>query len=502
MKPHKIVILGGGTAGWMAANLMKHYWHNLPVDIVLLESPEVGIVGVGEGSTPTLKRFFQILGIAESDWMAKCNATYKLDIRFDGWSPQSGVKSYSHPFVGQLDTFTQRAFEVNCRTRRMGLAVNTRPTDFFLNGVLAQQHKGPLVGEHFPFRVEYGYHFDSILLGKYLAEFAQSKGVKHQSCKVVDSRLDPQGNISCLIDENGDEITGDFFIDCSGFAAVLAQKTLAGEFESFDANLFNDRAVVIATDKQQDPQPYTRSTALSCGWAWQIPLQNRTGNGYVYSSKYLADEDAAKELLAHLDLPLSKLSECRTLKMRVGQLKQHWLKNCLALGLAQGFIEPLEATALHLVQISIEMFVSLYEKGQFSNQYQAEYNQKIYQRFERVRDYIVAHYKLNTRNDSQYWCDNRENMQLSDSLRHLLDVWYREQDLSGEIRRQKIENHFSSASWHCLFAGYGVFPPLAANQPNKGDLYKEQNIEQFLAGCAVNFCSHTDNLAGKKRDLD
>ncbi|MER2493285.1 tryptophan halogenase family protein [Catenovulum sediminis] len=492
-----IVILGGGTAGWMAANLLIKKWSDLGGTVSLIESPEIGIVGVGEGSTPTLKRFFEIIDVAESDWMSECNATYKVDIKFANWSPESGISQYSHPFVSQVDTFTRRAFEVNCRTRRLGLDVNTRPSDFFINGVLASQNKAPVTPENFPFRMEYGYHFDSHLLGQFLKRLAISRGVKHVSDKITSVEQKTNGDIARLTGENGQKYEGDFFIDCSGFAAVLMQKTLNVPFQSFKDNLFNDSAVVMPTS--HDAQSlhnipvYTQADALSNGWCWNIPLTNRFGNGYVYSSDFISDEQAEIEFRKHLNMLESEV-ECRHLKMRVGQLNKHWQNNCLAVGLSQGFIEPLEATALHLVQIAIELFILKYQEGHFSNALQAEYNSKMHERYERVRDYIVAHYKLNTRCDSEYWRANRENMQLSNSLRHILDVWYRQEDLTKEINRQGIENHFSSMSWHCLLAGYGVFPALAENQPGQGDLYKEQNIESFLHGCALNFASHQTHL--------
>ena len=182
--------------------------------------------------------------------------------------------------------------------------------------------------------------------------------------------------------------------------------------------------------------------------------------------------------------------------MRVGQVEQHWARNCLGLGLSQGFIEPLEATALLLVQVAIELFMASYEKGGFTAEHRDEFNAKVDQRFERVRDYIVAHYKLNTRDDSDYWRANRDNMDMSDSLRHILDVWYRRGDLTDEIRRQNIESHFGTLSWHCLLSGYGAFPPLAPDQPGKGDLYAESDVAAFLDGCSLNFGSHRNNLEG------
>lgn len=480
-----IVILGGGTAGWMAANLFAKHWAPDQVRISLIESPAIGIIGVGEGSTPSLKHFFEKLDIAETEWMPRCNATYKLNIRFSGWSPASGVNSYSHPFFSQLDSFTQDAFFVNCHTRRLGLAVNTTPEDFFINGVLAQQHKLPMPASNFVFDMQYGYHFDSHLLGSYLAERAQQQGVLLRRETIVNVHRQDMGDIAALQTESGEIIAGDFFVDCSGFASVLMQNTLGVKFQSFKDNLFNDSAVVMPTPIAKKIPLETHAQALSAGWCWKIPLTNRFGNGYVYSSDFISQEQAEAEFRAHVGA--RDTDECRHLKMRVGQLESHWSHNCLGLGLSQGFIEPLEATALHLVQTAIESFIDYFTQGNFTVQERNRFNKDIHERFTRVRDYIVAHYKLNTRNDSDYWRANRDNMNLSDSLLHILDTWYRCGDLAAEIHRQQLSSHFGVASWHCLLAGYGAFPACAPNQPGKGDHYVEQKISQKLQSWALNF---------------
>ncbi|MCB1644479.1 MAG: tryptophan 7-halogenase [Pseudomonadales bacterium] len=485
----KIVIVGGGTAGWMAANLMAQQWRPDQVAVQVIESPDIGIIGVGEGSTPSLKRFFEILGIPEKAWMPRCNATYKVNIQFNGWSPASGIESYSHPFISQTDTFTTRPFHVNCLTRRLGLDVHTAPEDFLLNGMLAKAGKAPVAGYGFPFVVEYGYHFDSALLGQFLAEEAVKRGVTHTQARVVDVLLGQAGDIESLACEDGESVTGDLFIDCTGFRSLLLQQKLGVEFHSFAENLFNDAAVVLPTGVI-DPLPVqTESTALSAGWCWQIPLTHRTGNGYVYSSRYISPEAAEQELREHLGL-LDADVEARHLKMKVGQVAEHWHRNCIALGLSQGFIEPLEATALHLVQISVESFIEIFEKGNFTDAGRDEYNQRVSTNFDHVRNYIVAHYKLNTRNDSDYWRANRESA-ISESLAQLLDVWYRRGDIVQEINRQGIGGHFSVTSWHCLLAGYGAFPPLAEQQPGQGDLYQEHQIAEFMSRCGVNFQSNS-----------
>lgn len=489
--PLDIVIVGGGTAGWMAANLMVSRWGHRQARITVVESPTIGTIGVGEGSTPSLKRFFRKIGVDEADWMTACNATYKLNIRFEGWSPESGVAAYSHPFFSRIDSLNEQAFFVNCRTRRLGLDVTTLPDRFLLNAVLAAQGKGPKRPVHFPFDVEYGYHFDSALLGKYLSDLAVSRGVKLVKTHVRAAELNGDGDVAAVLGDSDLRIQGDLFVDCTGFQSLLLQRQLGVPFRSFSSNLFNDAAVVIAT-----PPParahlpvQTVSRALSTGWSWHIPLTSRIGNGYVYSSAFLSADQAEAELRTTLGLTESQ-GEARHLHMRVGQVERHWERNCLALGLAQGFIEPLEATALHLVQVSVESFIKCFEDGNFTAAHRARFNADAVERFERVRDYIVAHYKLNTRSDSEYWLANRDNVHLSNSLGAVLQAWFDREDIVTEVHRTQGESHFGAISWHCLLAGYGAFPPVAAEQPGAGDLYLEGSIEAFLAACAMNFERH------------
>jgi len=417
-----IVILGGGTAGWMAANLLQKRWRQKGVNITVVESPDIGIIGVGEGSTPLLKEFFDSLDISESEWMPQCNATYKNGISFNNWSTVSGYESYFHPFPCSLDFATFGLLYKYTALRRSGVDVLAHPNRFSLMAGLTQKKLAPLPAENFPFHFQYGYHFDSVLIGKFLRGKAKESGVSHIEGTVETVEQDSDGNIKALKLKNGDILSGDFFIDCSGFASILLQRTLKVPFLSFSENLFNDSAVALPTEIEADAPVETLSTALTNGWAWKIPLTNRFGNGYVFSSQYCSPDEAETELRAHLGV-LDSDVEARHLKMKVGRAQESWSKNCLAVGLSQGFIEPLEATALQFVYSTIDQFAQALEQGGFTNEHREAFNEQMNANFEGIRDYIVLHYKTNSRSDSQYWIDNRENQKISENLRAMIECW-------------------------------------------------------------------------------
>lgn len=493
----RVVVLGGGTAGWMAASLMAVRWANRKVRISVLESPDIGIIGVGEGSTPQLKAFFDTIGVSEGEWMPMCNATYKAGIGFHGWSQRPGFESYFHPFSTEVDDRTVPAFYYNSIVRRRGADVCGHPNRFFLATALAARKLAPLPAHSFPFRSYYGYHFDAALIGRFLRQHFMVRGVEHLEGTVVRVEQAETGDIRALHTADGRRIEGDFFIDSTGFRSLLLQETLQVPLRSFAENLYNDSAVVTPTDADQDGiRPQTTATALSAGWAWRIPLTNRVGNGYVYSSRYISREAAEIELRQHLGIPDSAPG-LRHLNMKVGQVAQHWAQNCLAVGLSQGFIEPLEATALHLVQETVERFIEAYSAGDFTDRHRAVFNNAIERRFEGIRDYIVCHYRVNTRSDSQYWRDNAANERLSDSLKQILSCWYRGEDLVREVERQQIGGYYGAASWHCLLAGYGIYPGAEQLQPPSAKALRHDMawIDDFIDRCALNFRPHDEVLA-------
>ena len=489
-----IVILGGGTAGWMTANLLQKKWRQRGIQISVVESPDIGIIGVGEGSTPLLKEFFDSLEISESEWMPQCNATYKNGISFNDWSTVPGYESYFHPFPCSLDFATFGFLYKYTELRRKGADVLAHPNRFSLMAGLTERKLAPLPAENFPFHFQYGYHFDSVLIGKFLREKAKESGVSHIEATVEKVEQESDGSIKSLLLNTGQILSGDFFVDCSGFASILLQKTLKVPFVSFAENLFNDSAVAIPTDIETEIPAETLSTALSNGWAWKIPLTNRFGNGYVFSSKYCSPDEAETELRSHLNILESDV-EARHLKMKVGRVQETWAKNCVAVGLSQGFIEPLEATALQFVYSTIEQFSQALEEGNFSGKNRDEFNARMNANFEGVRDYIVLHYKTNSRSDSQYWIDNRENQKISDNLRAMIECWYAIEDTQEALTRLNIGSYYSQRSWTCLLAGVGVFPKqenlVIPDKENVGMAMKDlKYVDDFIKGCSMNFESH------------
>jgi 2-polyprenyl-6-methoxyphenol hydroxylase-like FAD-dependent oxidoreductase len=492
--PERILIVGGGTAGWMAANLLVSRWKD--VDVCLLESTEIGIIGVGEGSTPHLKFFFDTVDISESEWMSRCNATYKNGISFANWSSIPGFESYFHPFPAQTDDiFTVPIFFSNINARMQGNNANAHPDHYFLETYLTRENLGPIPAESFPFGVAYGYHFDSTLLGKFLAEKAVSRGVKRIFGTLTEGVLGSNGELTAIRLDDDSLLEADFFIDCSGFKSLLLQGALKTTFKSSKENLFNNAAVVMPSTISEIIPPETRSTALSNGWAWKIPLTNRYGNGYVYSTDYITPEQAEIELRQHLGLLDSDVA-AKHLQMKVGRVEKHWEKNCVAVGLSQGFIEPLEATALALSFETIMRFMTHYENGLHTNKFENDFNREINAKFDGVRDYIVCHYKVNQRKDTDYWRDNAANTNLSESLSKILQLWKNSKDFSKDMYMNNLVGSYQPKSWACLLAGYGVFPPLELNKQNTHHK-SPQDMDQltdFIRRCGLNFKKHNELL--------
>jgi 2-polyprenyl-6-methoxyphenol hydroxylase-like FAD-dependent oxidoreductase len=485
--PRSVVILGGGTAGWIAASLLHRRWGEHGTAISLIESKDIAIIGVGEGSTPQLKAFFDELGIAEAEWMPRCNATYKAGIEFSGWSDRPGFERYFHPFPTDVDGFTQGKFFYAARARRNGWDLPAHPDPFFVPTRIARRGLAPIAPPNFPFFVSYGYHFDAHLIGAFLKDHATALGVRHIDARIATVELDEAGSVAALVADDGRRFEAEFFIDASGFRAAIIEGALKEPYCSFGTNLFNDRAVVAPTPHRDVKafQACTRAIAKSAGWIWHIPLTNRMGNGYVYSSRYLDPQDAAAELREHLGL--ADDAEVRHLTMKCGRTERSWVRNCLAVGLAQGFLEPLEATALHLVLATVNAFLEAWASDQ-----REAFNALIARRLEGIRDYLVCHYRTAQRSDSAYWRDATTLESLSDSLKGIISAWFSGADLEHEVARQNIAAYYSPASWHCMLAGYGNFPDPAMMKPPRAPVtpIDMSEVERFVTGCAMNFPTH------------
>jgi 2-polyprenyl-6-methoxyphenol hydroxylase-like FAD-dependent oxidoreductase len=492
----RIVIVGGGTAGWMTALTFARSLIDRGVEITVLESPTVGIIGVGEGSTPWLRGFFDSLNIEEAEWMPACHATYKCGITFDGWSTKPGFERYFHAFASMLDNLTLTQFVHNVEARVKGANVYAHPDRFFIAARLAAAQRAPKAPESFPFDVWHGYHFDSVLLGQFLHRKALERGVRYKVCHVTHASLDAEGAIASVSTQEGETIEADLFVDCTGFAGLLIDKALQTPFVSFANNLFNDSAVALPSPIGESIPSETVSTAFKHGWAWRIPLTSRYGNGYVYSTQFCSADAAETELRRSLGL-LESDTPARHLKMKIGRVTRHWNKNCLAVGLSQGFIEPLEATALLFIQQTAAVFVEFLEQGDLSEAAHDRFNQRVNDHFEGTRDYIVTHYKTNTRRDTEYWRANAANLNLSDDLKKLLSAWMAGKSIVPGVRQQVIGKGYPVFSWYSIMAGMGIFPdPEDLRPPTPQESrYRITEVDNLFDRSSANFPDHRDALA-------
>lgn len=462
-KIKKVVIAGGGTAGWMAAAaISKLLGKNL--DICLVESDQIATVGVGEATIPALQTFHKLLGIKEPHFMAATQATFKLGIEFKHWKDTQS--SYIHSFGAVGKDCWAAGFQHFWR-RGVDLGVNHDYGDYCLELEAAKQNKfaHPNSGNIF-----YAYHLDATLYAKYLRKFSETFGVKRIEGKIVEVKTHVHNDyIKSLVLESGQEIEGDLFIDCTGFIGLLIEQTLQTGYEDWSHWLPCDSAVAVQTAATQAPIPYTRSTAHTAGWQWRIPLQQRVGNGLVYCSKHVSDEEAKQTLLNNIEGEL--LTEPRVIRYRTGQRLKHWNKNCVALGLASGFIEPLESTSIHLIQRGILRLLFLFPSNGINDTDVAEYNQQTKAEIEHIRDFIILHYHVNQRNDSRFWryC---ANMSIPETLAHRISLFKKSSRFYP-----KDDELFGEYSWVQVMLGQGIEPegyhPIV-------DMMSEVELKSFL----------------------
>jgi glycine/D-amino acid oxidase-like deaminating enzyme len=449
----RIVVLGGGTAGWMAALALAT---GLPrSSVTLVESEEVGIVGVGEATFPSIRAFHDIVGVDEARFLRATNGTFKLGIQFCDWRERGS--HYYHTFGDFGPTDGPNTLWGQYRRLRMNPAPGTAgapgafgeqclPTVMAMHGRFCPP--APEQGAHF----NYAYHFDATLYSVFLRDMAVARGVQRLEGKVVDVARRPDGAVASLRLADGRDVAGDLFIDCSGFASLLLGRTLGEPFVDYSRWLPVDRAWACPAERRDDtPTPYTRATALEAGWAWRIPLQNRTGHGHVFSTRYIDEDRAREQLLAQMDG--APLAEPRLLRFTTGRRARFWVGNVVALGLSSGFLEPLESTSIYLVQSGLGRLMGILQAGKpIGEDMVRGYNAGLERQFDRIRDFIILHYCLTERRDSAFWRD-MATMELPETLAFKLHAWRQ-----AGMLHQYDEEGFDETSWLAIHAGMDHWP--------------------------------------------
>ena len=459
----KVIIAGGGTAGWMSAALLAKTLGKV-LDIRLVESDVIGTVGVGEATIPTLVRFHQLLKVNEQEFMAAVQATFKLGIAFESW--RNTGEDYIHSFGDTGKDHWSAGFQhFWLKGRQRGLAGDFGDYCLELRAALENRFA------HLPSPgINYAFHIDATLYAQYLRQFSENLGVRRVEGRIVDVGTHPEsGYIESLTLDSGQRLEGDLFIDCTGFHGLLIERTLNTGYEDWSHWLPCNSAVAVQTRSPGPAIPYTRSIAREAGWQWRIPLQRRTGNGIVYCSHFIDDDRAIRTLEDNLEG--ETLTEPLTIRFRPGSRRQHWRRNCVAIGLSSGFIEPLESTSIHLIQRGIIRLLQTFPLNGIKQSDIDEFNRQTLFELEHIRDFIVLHYKVTHRSDTPFWRHCR-NMEIPDSLRHRIDL-FRE---TGRVFRVPTEL-FAENSWIQVMLGQGIVPeqyhPVV-------DVMSDDELDRFL----------------------
>ena len=478
-----IVIAGGGTAGWMVAVAFARFLEG-SYRLRLVESDEIGTVGVGEATIPQIRLFKDALGMDEDALLRATDGTFKLGIEFVDWR-EPGHR-YMHAFgaVGR-DVGLISFQHYWLRARAMGVAKSL--DHYALNELAARRAKmrrgAALTARTIP-DLPYAYHFDASLFAKMLRGFAQGLGVEREEGRILGVELKETGDVAALALDGERRIEGDIFIDCTGFRAVLIEQALQTGFEDWSHWLPCDRALAVPSARTEPLLPYTQTFAHEAGWRWRIPLQHRTGNGIVYCSRYWSDDQAAETLLANLDAPA--LADPRQLRFAAGKRRQAWSRNVIAIGLASGFLEPLESTSIHLIQSAISRLLQMLPGRTVSDADRCEYNRQSDFEMERIRDFLILHYRLNNRPEP-FWQACRE-MALPDTLTHKLELFA----ANGRITREH-EELFTEVGWLQVLIGQGLEPkgyhPIA-------DTIEAEDLAKYMRTIELLYAREADAMPG------
>lgn len=483
----KIVIVGGGTTGWMAAGSLSKFIADKNISVTLIESPNIGTIGVGEATIPNIVAFNKNIGIDEVDLIKATQATFKLGIKFDNWYKKDST--FFHPFAdyGMQINGVEFHHYVN-RMKASGADVNLQDYCFATTlascGNFAQPNPNPQT----PLAdYSYAYHLDAALYAQYLQKFSVEKGINHISANVCGTKLNnDSGFIESVILDDGREISADLFIDCSGFKGVLIHGAMGIELRDLSKYLPCDRAVAVQTELVGTPTPYTIATGQEAGWQWCIPLQHRMGNGYIYSSDFTTNQAAEDCLLANVDG--KTINSVRQFNLPLGAREVVWHKNCFALGLAAGFLEPLESLGLSLIQTALAKLYTFFPDMSFNPHDIAEVNRLHNLELDRAVDFLTLHYKLTQRQDTEFW-RHCQNMPIPDSLAHKIEVFKSQ----GQVIMYDQES-FEQASWLSMYNGFNVTPKrydMRANSISADVIMKNlQQMKSSMTDAAKQAMSH------------
>ncbi len=485
-KIKNIVILGGGTAGWMMAAALSKKCNGTDIQITLVESESIGTVGVGESTIPHIRDFNKFLGIDEVSFIRETKATFKMGIVFNDWG---GIgNSYVHPF-GSVGCDIN-GVEFQHYWPRLNHRSSSGSQDRYSLASMAirnNKFRYPSSGQAGFLGHNYAFHFDAALYAQFLRNYSVQRGVHRLEGKLSKTNMSiDSGNIEALVLESGVKVDGDFFIDCTGFRALLIGQNLNVPFESWQHWLPCDRAIALPCSRGADVTPYTRATAHSAGWCWRIPLQHRTGNGCVYSSKHMTDKSALEQLLNHIDG--EPLAEPRSFQFVAGMRNEQWKKNCVAIGLAGGFLEPLESTSIYLIQLGIQNFLQLFPAYGCSELLADEFNCRLKREYIRVRDFIIMHYWASHRSDSAFWQECR-SMSVPESLSRRLNVF----KSTGHI------DHRQYGVFSAVCVGQGVVPECV---DPRAKLYSQDDFDKYINALSHKIASTVDAMPDAQCFID